>query len=99
MIQKLKSCLNTVDTNKVQAGALFLWIMFLGGAAAAGIKDRAWFVARLAKTIMEFQICSWEDAKSSLTKFFWVDRIHENSCRDLWDDALVTVAVLFGSDC
>jgi hypothetical protein len=99
MIQKLKFCLDMADINTAQTRALSLWIIFLGGAAVAGTKDRAWFVARLAKTVMELQICSWEDAKSSLMKFLWVDRIHENSCKDLWDEALMTMTVLFGGDC
>jgi len=86
MIQKLKSCLSMAEANTAQARALFLWILFLGGAAVDGTKDRAWFVARLATTVIELQICRWEDAKSSLMTFLWVDRIHESSCRGLWDE-------------
>lgn len=97
MIQKLKSCLDMGDMNTPQTRGLFLWILFLGGTAVAGTRNRAWFVARLAKAIMDFQICGWEDAKSSLMKFLWIDGIHEHSCRDLWEEALVTVDVLFGS--
>lgn len=99
MIQKIKSCLDMADTATAQTSALFLWLMFLGGIAVAGTKERAWFVARIARTIMDLQICSWKDARSSLIQFLWVDRIHENACRDLWDEALITVTVLFGRVC
>jgi hypothetical protein len=99
MVQKLKSCLGRVEMDTVQTRALFLWVLFLGGVVVAGTRDQAWFVARLAKAIMEWQICRWEDAESSLREFLWVDRVHENSCRDLWDEAMVTVDVLFGGEC
>ena len=99
MVQKLKSFLGRVEMNTVQTRSLSLWVLFLGGVIVAGTKDRAWFVARLAKAIMELQICCWEDAESSLREFLWVDRIHENSCRVLWDEAMVTVDVLFGAEC
>ncbi|KAI9737859.1 MAG: hypothetical protein M1834_009229 [Cirrosporium novae-zelandiae] len=98
-IQKLKSCLDMADMNTAQTRVLFLWIMFLGGAAVAGTKDRAWFVARLVKIVMELQIYNWKDAKSSLMKFLWAGRVHENSCKDLWDEVLITMTVLFGGDC
>lgn len=99
MVQKLKSYLGTIEKDTAEARALFLWVLFLGGVAVSGTRDRGWFVARLAKAIMEFQICGWEDAKSTLTGVLWVDRIHETPCGDLWDEAMVTVDVLFGSVC
>lgn len=100
LIQKLKSTLDMVDTTNIAPSrALTLWILFLGGAVCAGTKDRVWFVARLVKTIMKLQqLLSWEDAKSSLVKFLWVDRIHEHSCKDLWDEVQITLGVLFAAD-
>ena len=95
MVQQLKNCVVDADTNTAPARAIFLSLVFLGGMAVAGTKDRAWFVARLAKTIMELQIWTWEDAKLSLATFLWVDKIHERSCRELWEEALVTVDELF----
>ena len=44
---------------------------------------------------MEFQICSWEEARSNLARFLWVDRIHEEACKGL-EEAMVIVDVLFG---
>lgn len=105
IISRLKFCLDMTDMDMAieQVRALFLWALFMGGAALAGTKDRAWFVARLAKakatTMIGMQVCSWEDAKSCLVRFYWVDRIHEDFCRDLWDDALITAGVIFGNDC
>lgn len=96
MVQKMKSCLDIADSNTAPTRTLFLAVIFLAGAAVGGTKDRVWFVARLAKAIMELQICSWEDAKSSLATFLWVDKIHEIPCRELWEEALTTVDVLFG---
>ncbi|RFU29231.1 hypothetical protein B7463_g7088, partial [Scytalidium lignicola] len=97
IIQKLKSCLDIMETNTRQTKELFIWILFLGGGAATSTRDRTWFVARLGKALMEWQVCSWEDAKSLLMKFLWVEAIHADSGRDLWDEAQITVSVLFGS--
>jgi hypothetical protein len=97
LIEKLKKCLDSSDTNLTQTRKLFLWMTFLGGVAVTGTKERAWFVARLAKAVVELQIRNWEEAKSSLTKFLWVDRIHEDSCMELWKEAQIIVTVLFGS--
>jgi hypothetical protein len=98
-MQELQSCIDVVDKTSPPARMLCLWIVFLGASVVAGTRDRTWFVARLARMIMEMQICSWEDAKLLLMSFLWVDRIHESSCKDVWDEALVTVEVLFGGQC
>ncbi|TAQ84493.1 hypothetical protein B7494_g7186 [Chlorociboria aeruginascens] len=66
MIHKLKSCLETADMKIAQARPLSLWVLFLGGVAAAGSKDRTWFVARLVKMVMKLGISSWEEAKRTL---------------------------------
>jgi len=97
--QELKSCIDAIDKTSPQASLLCLWIVFLGGSVVAGTKDRTWFVARLARMIMEMQICSWEDAKSLLMGFLWLDRVHESPCKNMWDEASVTVDVLFGGQC
>lgn len=75
-----------------------MWLAFIGGAAVTGTKDRAWFVARLAKgkANMELHIQSWEDAKRELMRFYWVENIHGEFCRVLWEDALMTADVLLG---
>jgi hypothetical protein len=95
-IQQLKSCLDFIEINTPQTQAFFLWMLFLGGSVVASTKERTWFVARLARTIVEMQIRSWEDMRELLKRFLWVDWIHGDPCRELWDEAMVTVDVLFG---
>ena len=92
---EVKSCLEIADTSSPQTRALFSWIIFLGGAAVAGTRDRAWFVARLVKNVMEWKIGSWEVMKVESRGFWWVGRIHEGACKELWDEAMITMAVLF----
>ncbi|KAH8819441.1 hypothetical protein F5884DRAFT_760528 [Xylogone sp. PMI_703] len=97
VVLKLKTCLGMIDTNTTLARELFLWIIFLSGTAVAGTKHRAWFVARLAKAIKEWKIGSWEQVRSSLVKFLWVESVHADSSRGLWDEAKVTMDILLGS--
>lgn len=94
VLQKLRSCLNGVDASEPQIRDLFLWILFLGGGAAGGTKERAWFVARLAKGVKEWGINNWEDAKLLLKRFLWVDDIHERFFIDLWNEVETTVRML-----
>jgi hypothetical protein len=98
MIQEVKTCLSTVAMDTMDSKNLVLWLLFLGGAVLGSTKDRAWFVARLARAIMEFQICGFDDAKTRVEEFWWVERIHQEPCRLLWDEAMVTVDVMFGSN-
>jgi hypothetical protein len=90
LILKLKSSLDLADTDTPQMRKLFLWIVLMGAVAVAGTRDRAWFVARLVKVVMEWEIGSWEelDVRGG---FWWV----EGGCREVWDEAMVTIAVLF----
>jgi hypothetical protein len=90
LILKLKSCLENTDTSTPQMRGLFLWIILMGGVAVAGTKDRAWFVARLVKVVMEWEIGSWEVLE--VRGRFW--RV-EGGCREVWDEAMVTMAVIF----
>lgn len=80
--------------NTAETSALLLWILILGGAAVAGnSQDRAWFVVRVTKIVMGLKISSWEEAKLLLMRFFWVDSIHEGTCRDLWDETWINITV------
>lgn len=98
LTEKLKACLDKADMSTPQLRALFLWILCIGGVSVAGTTYRTWFVAQLAKTIMELQLHSWGDTKQSLKGVLWVDRIHGDPCRTLWDEAQTTVTVLFGGN-
>jgi hypothetical protein len=89
LIVKLKSSLEILDTSTPQMRALFLWILLMGGLAVAGTRDRAWFVARMVKIVIEWGIGSWEELEVR-GGFWWV-----RGCREVWDEAMVTMAVLF----
>jgi hypothetical protein len=87
LILKLKSCLETADTSTCHLRGLFLWTILMGGVVVAGTRDRAWFVAKLVKVVMEWRIGSWEEVRGG----FWC----VEGCREVWDEGMVTMAVLF----
>lgn len=91
LIDVVKNDLNSFDTNAAQTKELFLWVLFLCGVAVVGTKQRIWFVATLAKIIVELHICSWDEVKMTLMKFLWVDRIHEDPCREIWEEVQTTL--------
>jgi hypothetical protein len=72
-----------------------VWVTFVGAAAAKGTRERAWFVARMVRGVMECGISSWEEAKCVLGEFLWVEGMQEE-WRRVWEEAFAVREVLFG---
>ena len=64
-----------------------LWVLFIGGWAAEGRLDRHWYSIHVAWLSAQMELESWDQARSILTEYCFVDFICENPCRKLWDDA------------
>jgi len=85
MISNLKRYLLRVD---ICSGiALVVWLLFIGGCAADN-HDRAWFSARLLSVIDQRGINKWKDVKKILLNFWWVESLHEEPRRQLWEEVM-----------
>lgn len=63
-----------------------IWILFVGGAAAKGMPERAWFVKRLS-TLVEWQgLTRWAEVKQLLRSVVWAVDATDEEAVDLWDD-------------
>lgn len=71
-----------------------LWVTFVGAGAAKGTRERAWFVARVVRSVMECGISSWEEAKCVLEEFQWVEGMQEE-WKGVWEEAVAVREVLF----
>ncbi|MCJ1389155.1 hypothetical protein MMC18_002010 [Xylographa bjoerkii] len=74
--------LQIVAMGGVQAGLdfldyhndLFLWIIFIGGAALSGQSERRWFVSELTIICLTLQISSLDHFKERLAKILWHEK-------------------------
>jgi hypothetical protein len=95
VLEQLKSCIEVADTTINEVKALVFWTLFLGGVAVARTTEKSWFVARLVKWTMRWNIRTWHEAKMVLSEFLWVENIHESPYKELWEEIFVTRQVLF----
>jgi hypothetical protein len=70
-----------------------LWVTLVGAVVAKGTSDRAWFVARMARGVMECGISSWEEAKCVLGEFLWIEGMQEEWGR-VWEAYAVREVLL-----
>lgn len=63
-----------------------LWMLFMGGAAAAGNNLRWWYVHELTNMCKEMGISEKCKFKGFLKMVLWQDAWCEDHCLNLWDD-------------
>jgi hypothetical protein len=68
------------------AVGVLLWILTLGGIAARGLPERAWFVATLGWATAHCDLSRWRDLKQILEMMPWLDSACDNAGQQLWDE-------------
>lgn len=63
---------------------LILWIFSVGGVAAFGMPERAWFIAHLADMTAEMEIERWEAMKACLSRCIWHEKLVGRSHAMVW---------------
>ncbi|RAO71416.1 uncharacterized protein BHQ10_007428 [Talaromyces amestolkiae] len=63
-----------------------LWGVVLGGVAASGIDERAWFVSTLRDIAPLMGLSSWHQVKTTLDQILWLGSACDSAGRALWDD-------------
>ncbi|KAI1014183.1 hypothetical protein LB504_008870 [Fusarium proliferatum] len=61
------------------------WLLILGGISVSLPDGREWFVERLREQASLLGIITWEQAKDCLARFPWMNAIHDEPSRKLWD--------------
>ncbi|KAE9370819.1 hypothetical protein N431DRAFT_468834 [Stipitochalara longipes BDJ] len=83
-----------------QESKLLLWILFMGSIMVLGTPDRFCFVSALSTIAQSLQLESWQDAKSILTTFLWLDMTSDIDGKDVWDEVSsrrYSVSTIFSS--
>ena len=73
--------------NENEAG-LVLWFLFFGGIAARKGEHRVWFSLQIERMCGKLGANEWGDVRGRLEVLWWVEEIHEKSCRELWNEAM-----------
>jgi hypothetical protein len=86
LVNKLKDSVMLIKIRNQQEGELMVWLLFMGGIEARSAEDRSWFVAQIGKLVGRLRLRTWEAVKSAMEWLWWVDKIHEERCRNLWGE-------------
>jgi hypothetical protein len=65
---------------------LLLWVLFIGGMAAFGRSERVWFRTWIGRKCSDLGLGCWEDARSTVRRFAWVDWFCDPPSKALWND-------------
>jgi hypothetical protein len=76
------------------AVGVLLWILTLGGIAATGLPERAWFVATLGSVTADSGISRWRDLKQFLELMPWLDSACAGAGQQLWDEFQDSVSLV-----
>lgn len=68
----------------LDASVALLWVLTLGGIAASGQPDRAWFVCALAPVAQQLGCRSWPGLKPVLEMMLWYDTACDEPGQELW---------------
>ncbi|KAJ5750461.1 hypothetical protein N7533_007489 [Penicillium manginii] len=66
---------------------LLIWLLFVGAACSQVMPlERTFFVSELATACRLHGVTSWQEARSILLGFFYVDRVHLPMLRQIWQE-------------
>jgi hypothetical protein len=63
---------------------VILWILFIGRDSIFMQPDDAWLIPTVTGTILALGLHTWEDVRRTLSKFPWVNALHDKPGQALW---------------
>lgn len=60
------------------------WLLFIGAGSVFENSDDAWLLPRLLMVAEPLGLLTWDDARSVLSKFPWVNVLHDRTGQELW---------------
>jgi hypothetical protein len=58
---------------------VMLWLLFISRASIFKQTDDAWLIPKTAQTIQALGLHTWEDVSQTISKFPWVDVVHDKT--------------------
>lgn len=78
-----------VDTESRLIRELFLWVLLLGRASVFTDLDGTWLVPMVREIAFSLRLRTWEDVRCVLSNFPWVERVHSQASKALWDKIIL----------
>lgn len=94
LVHRLKEALADILENDSFAPVL-LWLAFVGAMSSKGA-NRAWFLAQLIKLGMKLRLRNWEGARDVLDSVMFIEKLHEEVCKGIWDEVEMMRIVFSG---
>jgi hypothetical protein len=92
IVEKLKVYLTMLDHSanamRTEYLELLLWLSFMGGVLQLEYVNRQWYNAHIATTAAKLGLSKFDDVKTVLCRFLWIEWVHEKHCAELWEDVL-----------
>ena len=61
-----------------------IWVYSMGGLVSLDKADTQWFAERIAKTMVDAKIDSWEETKGTFREAVWWDELKTKTWKSLW---------------
>lgn len=77
-----------------------LWILVLGGVAATGTPDRAWYVQNISWVSGALGFSEWEEVAEELESYLWLESVCDAGGRLLWAEVMSyrTIQEVYGGE-
>lgn len=66
---------------------VLLWVVVMGGIAAAGTRERPWFVAQVHNLTRKNGVRRWSEMVIIMERMLWLGSACDHAGRQLWDEA------------
>lgn len=66
---------------------MLLWVVVMGGIAAAGTQERPWFAGYVRNLAKKNGVYGWSELKIIIKRMLWLDSACDQAARELWDEA------------
>ncbi|KAE9381931.1 hypothetical protein N431DRAFT_321297 [Stipitochalara longipes BDJ] len=90
LVEKLRVYLtrldSSVDASRTEFLELLLWVNFVGGVLQLEYHNRIWYNSRIAITAAKLGLTCFDEVKKILSKFLYIEWVHNKPCRELWED-------------
>jgi hypothetical protein len=95
----LRKELSRLDLGNVsyEESRLLLWILVMGAIVTVGTLERLWFISTLGHVSGSLELESWQEMKSILATFLWLDMTNDVDGRDVWDEVGLSCSKYSGS--
>ena len=83
-LSRWKSLVMSEDYN--EESEIRLWLLLIGGMWMTCPRDESWFTTRIRQTVHRLDARTWDEFKEIAGRFPWIDALHDEPTRALWDD-------------